>query len=462
MSMTAFDFAGIIGLVLALLSRKFRQFLVYCVHNAMFAFVRKTYLHRSLGDALIANLTRKGYKIKRFKGELYGEDPAFIRSENEVKHILYRDFHGSTQLFWGKGWPIMISGSPLTYHKDTVKNYSYIVYSFRWTTDIVKTLDDATEGKNEAVDEDEEGEVSKFCVKRVSGGQFILEKDRKTDPDGQPRRAQKEVLVSEALLADPFSAYVPLKWSKNDIGQVIYHNTLEMMSLNQELEDVLDEVKFWFNSREFYEERGIPWKRGLLFYGKPGTGKTLFSRALAEHLNMPLIVFDLATMDNTEFVHAWSQILPKRIVLFEDFDTIFDKRVNICGSGMTFEAILNCLDGADKKQGVLTIITTNHPERLDPALGGAEDDRQMKGKMPSRPGRIDRSVEFLPLDYKGRVKLAMRIVKNEELAEKLVKQGEYDSAAQLQERCFRAAVEILFKKRMEIGKREIPVEKGMN
>lgn len=447
MGITALDLAGVVALVLALISRKFRQWLMYAVSNAMFVVVRKTYLHRSLGEALVANLTKSGHKIKRFKGELYGEDPAFIRTENESKHILYRDFHGSTQLFYGKGWPVLLSGSPLTYHKDTVKNYSYVVYTFRWASNIVKILDDATEGKNIKAEDEDGEEVSRFVVKHVSGGRFFVEKNKKGDGGGVEAAAPSDRMVNEAVLANPFSAYIPVKWDKSNIGQIVYHNTLEMMSLNPELEDVLEEVKFWYNSREWYEERGIPWRRGYVFRGSVGTGKTMFTRALAEHLNMPLIIFDLASMNNTEFLAAWAQILPKRIVLFEDFDAIFDKRRNVANSDLTFDLILNVLDGVDKKQGILFIITTNHPEKLDAALCGDDSIGRVRGDIPSRPGRCDRSVEFLPLDRNGRVKLAMRILKDESLAEKVVNDGELDSAAQLQERAFRVAIDQLFKQR---------------
>ena len=472
---------NIIGLIIAFFSAKARQLIVYGLSRFVFIFVRRTYLHKSLGDAFIAYMLKDGWKVKRFSGELYGEDPAFIRSENEVKHILFKDTQSNTSMFYGKGWPVFISGTPLIQSKDTVRHYSYIVYTPRWANNIITLLDSATELKNSKDDEPEE---NKFIVKHVSGtgtgkANFLFEKDRSL------KEVEKGQIVTEEELADPFSTVIPVKWDKDNIGQLIYHNSLDMMSLNAELEDVLEEIKFWLDHQEWYEERGIPWKRGFLFYGKPGTGKTMFTRALAEHLNLPLLIFDLASMDSNEFRQAWSQLLPRRIALFEDFDSVFVKRTNVTDSGLDFSTVLNALDGADKKQGILTIITTNYPEKLDFALGGpidgvikkvkdryviidkesnklvddgglvgyrTEEDAQKAlrfngGKMPSRPGRIDRAVEFIPLDHKGRLKLAMRIMKDEKLAEKMVEDGKNDSAAQLQERCFRAAIEILFNKK---------------
>jgi hypothetical protein len=479
---------GVIGLILAFFRVKVRQYILMALSRVAFVFVRRTYLHKSLGDAFVAYLLRNGYNVKRFSGELYGEDPAFIRSENDVKHVLYKDVNSNTQIFYPQGgifkdWPIFLSGTPLIQSKDTVKNYAYIVYTPRWSKKYIALLDAATELKNS---KDDEPELNQFVVKHVSGtgkgtANFLIEKDRSLK--GGP--GKEDTTATEAELADPFSTLIPVKWDKDNIGQLIYHNSLEMMSLNQELEDVLEEIKFWLEHQEWYEERGIPWKRGFLFYGKPGTGKTMFTRALAEKLNLPLLIFDLASMDSNEFRHAWSQLLPRRIALFEDFDSVFIKRTNVHDSGLDFSTVLNALDGADKKQGVLTIITTNYPEKLDFALGGPIDGVVKKakdrfvildkdngkvadtnggigyaseeaalnalkfngGKMPSRPGRIDRSVEFVPLDKPGRLKLAMRIMKDDKLAEKMVEEGAHDSAAQLQERCFRTALELLFNKK---------------
>ena len=430
---------SVITIILAMINRKIRQVMYYFVGRTMYLFVRKTYLYKGLGNVFVAHLVKQGYKQKRFVGELFGEAQAFLKSERDVKHILFRDYGRNVQLFYGRGffnW-VVVSGEPLESIKDKVKEYSYVVYSWRWANDIVKMLDEATESKNEQTEDDVD--VNRFVVKRVSGGRFFKE----VEAD----KVEKKQRGGETELADPFSNLVPVKWDKANIGEVVYHNTLQMMSLNPELADVLEEIKFWFNSQEWYEERGIMWRRGYLFHGEPGTGKTMLSRAIAETLNTPLIVFDLASMTNPEFIAAWSQILPKRIVLFEDIDTIFHGRKNINNDELTFDTLLNCLDGADKKQGILTIVTTNHPEVLDPALGGTDGQKSTDGKIPSRPGRIDRTVQFLPLGRDGRFKIAMRILKDEALANKMVDECAKMSPAQLQERCFRLAIDELFKKR---------------
>jgi hypothetical protein len=436
-------FAGIISLLLALVSSWFRRLLINTVMKAPTVVLRKTYLHRSLGDALIANLLKAGYTSKKFVGELYGEDPAFIKSEKEVKHILYRDFSSNMQLFYRKLWSIkdwlFISGQPLVYDKEKARHYEYVVYSFRFSGTLIPLLEVATDSKNEG--DDGEDARPGFCVKRVSGERFF--KEAKGDGGGNANKIDRNL---EHVLKDPFSSLVPTRWEKNNIGVETFHNTLEMMSLNPELEDVLEEVDFWFKNRDFFEERGIAHRRGYLFTGPPGTGKSLFSRALAEKFDCPLIIFDLTSMSNTDLISAWSQILPGRIVLFEDIDAVFDGRTSLANPDLTFDCFLQCLSGADNKTGILHILSTNHPEKLDYAIGGGTKDEISGKKLPTRPGRCDRVVYFNSLDRAGRVKLCERILKDVSLAEKVVDEKESAtlSAAQLQEKCFRLATEILF------------------
>jgi SpoVK/Ycf46/Vps4 family AAA+-type ATPase len=85
--------------------------------------------------------------------------------------------------------------------------------------------------------------------------------------------------------------------------------------------------------------------------------------------------------------------------------------------------------------GVLLIITTNRPETLDPALGRAGG--------VSRPGRIDRVVEFGPLDEAGREHIAARILTGyPDAISKCVLQGTGDTGAQFEDRCVREAMRL--------------------
>ena len=91
---------------------------------------------------------------------------------------------------------------------------------------------------------------------------------------------------------------------------------------------------------------------------------------------------------------------------YQDIDAIFNGRVNRLRDGeggLTFDCFLNCLSGVKEANGVLVIITTNHPEVLDHALGKPDEER---GKMSTRPGRIDYTLELGPLDEACRQRIA--------------------------------------------------------
>ena len=98
------------------------------------------------------------------------------------------------------------------------------------------------------------------------------------------------------------------------------------------------------------------------------------ARALAQDLDLPVTSYDLATLDNRELREAWSRMLASApcMALLEDVDGVFEGRTNKlgeAGGGLTFDGLLDCLGGLVVPRGVLTVVTTNHPEGLDPALG---------------------------------------------------------------------------------------------
>ena len=123
----------------------------------------------------------------------------------------------------------------------------------------------------------------------------------------------------------------------------------------------------------------------------------------------------------------------------EDIDAVFEGRKNVAvdnGPGLTFDCLLNCLDGVQRADGLMVLITTNHLDRIDPAIG-------QPGSIGSRPGRIDRIVSMGQLDEDGRRKLAERILGEwPQWIEDLCHAGRDDTPAQFQERCGRLALKL--------------------
>ena len=115
--------------------------------------------------------------------------------------------------------------------------------------------------------------------------------------------------------------------------------------------------------------------------------------------------------------------------------------------GLSFDCLLNLIDGVENSDGIFLIITTNNLEKIDPALGGIVNGNGMS----TRPGRIDKLLEFKPLDKTGREKMAKRILGNFDISlwEHLLNEKHEDSGAQFQERCCKLALKMFWENKNE-------------
>ena len=153
-------------------------------------------------------------------------------------------------------------------------------------------------------------------------------------------------------------------------------------------EKIIEDVKDFLGRASWYYDRGIPYRRGYLLHGPPGSGKTSFIQALAGDLDYNIAMLNLSQRGLTDdrLQHLLSVIPQRTIVLLEDADAAFaNRRVQrdadgYQGANVTFSGLLNALDGVASSEERVLFLTTNHVERMDAAL--------------VRPGRVDMTVRL--------------------------------------------------------------------
>lgn len=171
------------------------------------------------------------------------------------------------------------------------------------------------------------------------------------------------------------------QWRKDaELYAAIQGATFDNLILAGSLkEQIRTDVDAFFASRELYAQYGIPWKRGVLFVGPPGNGKTHAVKALINSVRQPCLYVKSfkgrysTDHDNIRTVFRRARESTPCVLVFEDLDSLID-----AGNRAFF---LNELDGFETNTGIVTIATTNHPERLDASI-------------LDRPSRFDRKYHF--------------------------------------------------------------------
>ena len=160
------------------------------------------------------------------------------------------------------------------------------------------------------------------------------------------------------------------------IKTATFENLVLPVALKRQIQN--DFAQF-FGSREIYERYRIPWKRGVLFIGPPGNGKTHTLKALINQLGRPCLYVKAfrseygTDQENIRAVFERARRAAPCLLVFEDLDSMVDNKNR--------SSFLNELDGFETNTGVVVLGTTNYPERLDPAI-------------LNRPSRFDRKYYF--------------------------------------------------------------------
>lgn len=166
--------------------------------------------------------------------------------------------------------------------------------------------------------------------------------------------------------------YVMSKYGEWMRYNKIPSRTLDTVYFDEKLKQKMraDIIDFLKKEKE-YDEFGIPYKKNYLLTGIPGSGKTSIIKAMCKEIGYNLCIFSINhDTDNNTALAAFRDIPPKSVLLFEDIDCLFEKRTGTQEnkSTFTFSNLLNLLDGVFFRKGLISFITTNHPESLDHAL----------------------------------------------------------------------------------------------
>jgi chaperone BCS1 len=182
-----------------------------------------------------------------------------------------------------------------------------------------------------------------------------------------------------------------------------------------EKEHLLQDVAQFRRLKQRYERLGVPYHRGYLLHGPPGTGKTSLVSALAAYFGLSIYTVNLADFSDRSLMVAVNDVPRNSVLLFEDIDCmkgsqsrggtetsggqngsalLSTKENPSIQNGITLSGLLNVLDGFHAPTGVLFVMTTNHVEKLDQAL--------------LRPGRIDYKLHLGKASHHQKLELFRR------------------------------------------------------
>lgn len=139
--------------------------------------------------------------------------------------------------------------------------------------------------------------------------------------------------------------------------------------------DVKDLVENFLASKDFYLEKKIPWKRGILLFGQPGNGKTSIIRTIISQYNFKPVTFVPGSpAESMREAFSYAEEQSPALLYIEDLDSLIE-------NGLDISSFLNLLDGISSKNGLLVIATAN-------------DVKKLKTNITRRPSRFDRKFEI--------------------------------------------------------------------
>lgn len=202
--------------------------------------------------------------------------------------------------------------------------------------------------------------------------------------------ATKIALITSEVRDDEVMVFADGYWQRSqELRAAIRGATFDNLVLPSGVaESILSDFRQFLGARAEYERYGVAWKRGALFLGPPGNGKTHCVKALLNALGVPCLYVQSFESKYTNPQHNVHTVFERArrttpcALVLEDLDSLVTKK--------TRSFFLNELDGFASNTGILTIATTNHADQLDPAI-------------LDRPSRFDRKYHFTLPGFRERL-----------------------------------------------------------
>ncbi len=179
-------------------------------------------------------------------------------------------------------------------------------------------------------------------------------------------------------------------WEKDaQLFQAIKSSTFDNLILRGSLkQDIREDLEQFFAARSTYETYNIPWKRGILFVGPPGNGKTHAVKAIINAMDQPCLYVKSFRIERRPDEYSIGEVFDRArkaapcILVLEDLDSLLTPQ------NRSF--FLNELDGFAANIGLVILATTNHPEQLDPSIldRPSRFDRKYPFDLPEQPERL--------------------------------------------------------------------------
>lgn len=368
-------------------------------------------------------------KLIKWGNTVYLSEQLYFPAQKTWANLFFTYFKSYPALY--KKTPIILSESG---------DYGLKVTYLSWTFNVRKILESVNNKGWQQCLENSKHKPDNFYIKEISGSDEILRQARMSgdnptsvSPPVEPSGSKRGILSRSYSLMN-YGDYIGLKYSDTQRGiEKEKNNSSYFWSAPAQKLD--GEISFWMENRSWYRERDLAWRRGAMLFGPAGSGKTKMVIECAKKHGLPVRKLNISNMSNSEFKEAFEHENQEgQIVLMEDIDGVFNFRENILASSthtkqlLSFDTFINAIGGIRAANGSFVIVTSNHPDKLDPAM--------------VRSGRIDAHIEVGPLCREGRLFVAKNILRDwPNLVDKIVDECEDTVAAEFENQCIELAIQ---------------------